>query len=1011
MMSTTANQPLLDVVRSTRNSPVNVPCTAIAMLYLGPSMINFNGTYTFKIHTDEILILQSHTSTGTKSVFKGCLKPNDKFTFKSSRLVNRHFDITIYINGILDQHVSVCCEYGFVNQAHFHTRRSTCQLQSITGGIPCQTCHSLQLMNFFSNETHYEETNDIILSSDDLPTIMNAITNVTKDKQIEVPNTGPMKYDSIMNSNNPQAMPKQDEEMNTKGGINPQDEQPTENIKTSKDVIAELEPIDSSVNTKIMNEDNKTKISATASVEMQKLLFEYLKLFVPQLKTSTKNSQSNESTKPLITSDSTEEANRALRASMPYTGPISVPMSTIISTNESFVLIWLDETINKNQETADSVQNLRTIVNSLVTCREIIEATNIIQQIQDQEIYLIVSGKFARELLLTKEIIECSKLNSIYIFCNDEGKYTELMNQSNKIRGIFVTIDPLCERLKEDTKQALKNLLPISTTSEGSDDIKNQVEFLCSQLHRDLLFTMEYNNNAKIELAEYFEKTYVLEQNDLKIVDELKTKYHAGKAISWYTRQTILFKKLNEALWKQDIAILYKFHFFIKDLHVQLEQMHSLYKPSLASRFFTVHRGLTMTMDEFKMTIQVDKLIAFNSFLSTSLDEHVARRFALDRKPPKTESLVFYMEIDADQMERPFADISRWSKYEEEREVLFSIGTIFRIVDVAEKKTNEGIWNVRLVSVSEKDKQLKKETDQIQLTLLEFFKRVLDQLGTTNHYQNIPASNANVASTLYKQREFKDSLKFYEKALDALSKLESYDPLTEATYISNVAKVHMALGHGNEALGLYEKALAIRHDLCESNDPSLIHTLHTIGHIYREKKEWSKALEQFNQALTLLQSSTDSDVSSIAVTYICIGNIYYKQEKYQEALDAFLKALEQQRKHLLDHHPVLAFLYNNIGAMYYKTKQYDLALEHHLQCLKIELESLPSDHITFAETYKNIATTYEKLGRLDEARETTEKVIKCLLLSKKEEDDDDIQTQRTYLQNIEEILRMKNFLA
>ncbi len=51
------------------------------MMYLGPQTIKSNGPYKFKIHADEILILQSHTVTGTKSVFKGCLKPNGRNTF------------------------------------------------------------------------------------------------------------------------------------------------------------------------------------------------------------------------------------------------------------------------------------------------------------------------------------------------------------------------------------------------------------------------------------------------------------------------------------------------------------------------------------------------------------------------------------------------------------------------------------------------------------------------------------------------------------------------------------------------------------------------------------------------------------------------------------------------------------------------------------------------------------------------------------------------------------------
>ena len=63
----------------------------------------------------------------------------DQFTFQSYRLIDHPFDITIYINGIIDQHMFVCCENGLFRQAHFQTSRSSCQLHSITGGVPCET--------------------------------------------------------------------------------------------------------------------------------------------------------------------------------------------------------------------------------------------------------------------------------------------------------------------------------------------------------------------------------------------------------------------------------------------------------------------------------------------------------------------------------------------------------------------------------------------------------------------------------------------------------------------------------------------------------------------------------------------------------------------------------------------------------------------------------------------------------------------------------------------------------
>ena len=184
---------------------------------------------------------------------------------------------------------------------------------------------------------------------------------------------------------------------------------------------------------------------------------------------------------------------------------------------------------------------------------------------------------------------------------------------------------------------------------------------------------------------------------------------------------------LNTALLRQDIPMLYRFHFFIKDLHMQLEQLHNLYKPSLVSRTFTVYRGLGMPMKVFDETIrqEVNKLLAFDTFLSTSLKHDVAFQFAKSKSNADDESILLQIEIDTDKLQRPFADVSRLSAFQREDEILFSIGTVFRIDHVAEEKTDDGVWLVRLSSIDENDEQLTNETKQTHLTLLNFFRRVL----------------------------------------------------------------------------------------------------------------------------------------------------------------------------------------------------------------------------------------------------------------------------------------------
>ena len=225
------------------------------------------------------------------------------------------------------------------------------------------------------------------------------------------------------------------------------------------------------------------------------------------------------------------DPNRQLNAAIQCADAPVVPSTEIKA--ESFVLIWLDKHIGTNKDVVSSEQNLRAIVNSLNTCREIGEAKDIIDKVQGQQVYLIVSGELGQKVVTMSEIVDSPKLNSIYIFCQNQSTHDALRQSHSKVRDVVTDIEPLCKRLKEDTEQAMKNLLPMTTSAGLPADERDQTKFLCAQLQRDLLFTMEYNNNARLELADYCAEIYRSSPDALKHIFELRDKYHAGKALKW----------------------------------------------------------------------------------------------------------------------------------------------------------------------------------------------------------------------------------------------------------------------------------------------------------------------------------------------------------------------------------------------------------------------------------------------------------------------------------------------
>lgn len=151
----------------------------------------------------------------------------------------------------------------------------------------------------------------------------------------------------------------------------------------------------------------------------------------------------------------------------------------------------------------------------------------------------------------------------------------------------------------------------------------------------------------------------------------------------------------------------------MKDIHEQIKKLYSNRTDRMT--LFTVYRGQGMLNDEFnKMHNNIGGLLAFNSFLSTTTNLNVAIKFARKRtdQPNKT-SVLFYIELDPSLTSIPFASVNDLSYYKKkEEEILFSMHTIFRIIDV--KENTEHIWEVKLKSIGDNDLQMTRLIEQMR---------------------------------------------------------------------------------------------------------------------------------------------------------------------------------------------------------------------------------------------------------------------------------------------------------
>lgn len=229
-----------------------------------------------------------------------------------------------------------------------------------------------------------------------------------------------------------------------------------------------------------------------------------------------------------------------------------------------------------------------------------------------------------------------------------------------------------------------------------------------TQLLKDILIKMDHDSAAKAKLVEYCRKIYADNILQLGLIDEFNQDYAKDRATLWYNKESFLYSTVNRALRTQDIETILKMGFFARDLHEMIVDMHAV--QSRERKKFTVYRGQGMISEELeKVKTSVGGLLSFNSFLSASIDAKTSMKFAkIAVAQANLVQIIFQMEIDPKNSSVPFA-VLKQSAFEDESEILFSMHTVFRIMNVQELAN--GYFQVDLTLTTDNDAQLQMLTD------------------------------------------------------------------------------------------------------------------------------------------------------------------------------------------------------------------------------------------------------------------------------------------------------------
>ncbi len=556
-----------------------------------------------------------------------------------------------------------------------------------------------------------------------------------------------------------------------------------------------------------------------------------------------------------------------------------------------------------------------------------------------------------------------------------------MIKKWTKVKGVFIDISFICVQLKRDIQQCEQTLTPIGIVSASSAIDLHELDpsFMYSQLLKEILLKMEHSERVKQEFVNFLRVWYHENHAQLHTIDKFERDYDRSSPIWWYTKESFIFSMLNRALRTQDIDIIMMMGFIIRDLHRQIEELHSkvnYHHP------YTVYRGQGLASAEFeKLRKSKGGLLSFNNFLSTSADRNVSLAFADSaRDNPELTGILFRIEIDPSISSTPFALLNTITNFSDENEILFSMHTVFRI---GEMQHIEGrLWQIDLILTNDNDQQLKLLTDYLRnetkgttwqhrlgnlmFKIGEFekakiyFKTLID---TISDEESIHWTFHNqLACAQLNNGNFKAALTSFENALEIQQKILPSNPFALAKLYNNIGITHKSMGNYSDAQSYYTKALELGHKTLPSSLPFLGEIYNNIAELHNAMGDHSTALKYLHITLQIRQKHLPPTHPDLASIYNNIGEIHDEMGDHDTALSHYNQTLEILRKALIMSHPSWATAYSNIGEVHDKKGDYPTALLYYKKALEIQQKILPSIHPELAMTYGRIAMIYHFMG-------------------------------------------------
>ena len=593
--------------------------------------------------------------------------------------------------------------------------------------------------------------------------------------------------------------------------------------------------------------------------------------------------------------------------------------------SQNFALVWLDESIDESNDAClDLIDQLKSVVNSIDVFNHADQCVQFLKSIKKQNIFLILS---ARLVPTTMPLInDLPALTAVFVLCNGSAGSMSWPKNWWRIRGAFNSIGELCQSLKEKAREVDESSIAMSFVPSSDINSQNLDEldssFMYTQLMRDILLDLKHDKKSVQELVTYRREKIQGKEKPCQYLQKLETGYDTKSPIWWYSCESFIYSMLNWALREQEFDSIIRMGFFIYDLHQSIAKLHKEQAPA-KSKVFKVYRGQGLSPADFeKLKKTKDGLLVFNNFLSTSESKAVAEGF-LERTLGDHQliGIFFTMTVDPSVASVPFASIEHLSDIAKEKEILFSMPTVFRVEGIKPRAGNSRVWEVDLTLTSNTDQQLNR--------LLERIREEIE--GSTPLYR--------LGALLIRLGQFDKADEVFRKLSD-----DTPDPLEKAHLNYQRGQIAYNQGKNDQANAFYQRTLEVYQQKLGANHQNVATIYNNMGLVCDSMEDYPQARSHYEKALQIYQKVLPADHPIIATCLSNIASAYDNMKEYQQALAFYERAYQIYKEKLPETHPHFATYYSNIGLVYSNLRQYGKALTCFESASRIGTKALPVGH-------------------------------------------------------------------